>query len=379
MNSLNNKNIKFDFIKRTKTYTDFKKIKEIEGGRIILLYYNLFEIYDLKTNKKICTIEGNFEEEKNPRYYDYMFNDLIELKNKNIILWSCGKIFYYKKNDKKYNLVQTINEVKQQKNNIGMYQIGYVEEYDLYNIVELDNNIIASCNSIGLKIYNYIENEYKLINVIPMFLDIKNLIQIEKNNFLIIHHKIHSSGGCCADDNHEFALSLYDLESNKINKIFHHKTGISFLGRSNYNFNFFLINDNFIYQICNFPYDIDDIERYKNKNLKFESNFNIFNIKTKKNSLDLKTSFRLISYYKDNLIFAQDYQNLNICYFNNNNIFISIYKFNFNNSNLCILKNNDLISYGEKKHWEEIKKNDEVVSRYCGSADYYYDYYKCLA
>ena len=85
-----------------------------------------------------------------------MYNDLIELKNKNIILWSNGKIFYYKKIDKNYKLVQTINEVKQQKNHKGMYQIGYVEEYDLYNIVELDNNILISCNSIGLKIYNYI-------------------------------------------------------------------------------------------------------------------------------------------------------------------------------------------------------------------------------
>ena len=378
MNSLNNKNLKFDFIRREKTNTDFEKIKEIEGGRIVILYYKFFEIFDLKTNKKICTIKENFEEEYT-RYYDNMYDDLIELKNKNIIAWSRGKIFYYKKIDNNYKLVQTINEVKQQKNNVGIYQIGYVEEYDLYNIVELDNNTLVSCNSIGLKIYNYIENEYKLVKVISMFLDTENLIQIEKNNFLIIHHKIHSSGSCSPEDSHEFALSLYDLESNKNNKIFHQETDIDYFGGSNYNFNSFLINDNFIYQICDFPYNNDDIEKYNSKNLIFKSNFNIFNIKTKKNILNLKTGFRLISYYKDDLIFAQDYQNLNICYLDNNNTFISIYKFNFNNSNLCILKNKDLIVFGEKKHWEEIKENGVVVSRYCGSADYYFDYYKYLA
>ena len=128
MNSLNNKNLNFDFITRKKTYTNFQKIKEIEGGRIIILYYKFFEIFDLKTNKKICTIKENFEEEYT-RYYDNMYDDLIELKNKNIIAWSRGKIFYYKKIDNNYKLVQTINEVKQQKNNVGIYQIGYVEEY----------------------------------------------------------------------------------------------------------------------------------------------------------------------------------------------------------------------------------------------------------
>ena len=72
-----------------------------------------------------------------------------------------------------------------------------------------------------------------------MFLDTENLIQIEKKNFLIIHHKIHSSSGCSPENSHEFALSLYDLESNKNNKIFHQETDIDYFGGSNYNFNSF--------------------------------------------------------------------------------------------------------------------------------------------
>ena len=58
--------------------------------------------------------------------------------------------------------------------------------------------------------------------------------------------------------------------------------------------------------------------------------------------MNLKTSFCLISPFKDDLIFAQDYESLNICRFKSN-AFTSIYKFNFNNSNFYILKNNNLI------------------------------------
>ena len=64
--------------------------------------------------------------------------------------------------------------------------------------------------------------------------------------------------------------------------------------------------------------------------------------------MNLKTPFRLISYYKDNLVFAKDYESLKVCNFENNT-FTEVYKFNFNNSNLCILKNHDFIVLTEKK------------------------------
>ena len=89
-------------------------------------------------------------------------------------------------------------------------------------------------------------------------------------------------------------------------------------------------------------------------------NFNVYNIKTGKNNLNLDISFRLICHFKDNLVFAQDYQNLYVCNFNGT-AFNSIYKFDFNNSKLCILKNNDLIIFGEY-----------------GNSIYYYNHYQYL-
>ena len=68
-----------------------------------------------------------------------------------------------------------------------MGQIGYITIYDLYNIIESDNNILLSCNSVGIKFYNFINNEYKLNKVISM-LNVRNIIQINPKNSLVIHH-----------------------------------------------------------------------------------------------------------------------------------------------------------------------------------------------
>ena len=351
INEINNekKHIEFKLKNSSVAGEYLRKIKEINDGNLLLLFDHSFIVLDAKTRKIICKIEG-ISDDEGVRYYDNIFYDLIELKNNNdLILWSSGKIFYYKKSDNKYELSQVINEVKQQKNVVNMYQIGYVEEYDLYNLVEFENNIIISCNSIGIKIYNYIDKEYKLEKVIPMFLDVENIIKIKDNNFLVIHHYIYNSGGCMPDTYHEMALSLFDLKSNQKDVIFKQETPRSRTFRINYRFNYFLIEDNFIYQICDFPSDYDleyYKERYEDKKKELSFNFNVYNIKTGKNNLNLDISFRLICHFKDNLVFAQDYQNLYVCIFNDS-AFNSIYKFDFNNSKLCILKNNDLIIFGE--------------------------------
>ena len=94
-----------------------------------------------------------------------------------------------------------------------------------------------------------------------------------------------------------------------------------------------------MYQISDFNFG----NEYINKEL--ELNYNIFNIKTNENNFNLKTCFRLMSYYKDDLFSAQNYSNLFICFLNNNT-FISIYKFDFNFS---VLRNNEFIFYGRKK------------------------------
>ena len=190
---------------------DIKKIKQIEDGRILMLYHQLFEIIDIKTKKLICRTLLQLEENENKNRYDNVFDDFIELKKKDLILWSNGKIFYYNKIENNYKLSQVINELSQQKNFSQVTQNGYVALYDLYNIIELDDNTIISCNSIGIKLYNYTNKEYKLIKVIPIVFGVKNLIQIKDNNYLVIHHCTHDSRSCLPDTYHEFVLSLFDF------------------------------------------------------------------------------------------------------------------------------------------------------------------------
>ena len=104
--------------------------------------------------------------------------------------------------------------------------------------------------------------------------------------------------------------------------------------------------------------------------------YNLFDVKTQKNILNLKTSFRLISHYKNNLVFAQDYLNLHVCCLQDN-IFTSVYKFDFNNSKICVLKSGDLIVLGETQY--EIKEKGEDGNDF--SYHYtikFFDYYKRL-
>ena len=358
-------NFNFQMMFKSYIYRDINKIKEIEGGRILFLYDDFFIITNLKTKKQICLIKGNFKRE-HPRYYDTIFYDFIELKNRDLIIWSRGKIFHYKKSGDNYEIKQVINELEQQYNQKKICQIGRVPIYSLYNVIEFENNVILSCNSVGIKVYNFIDNEYKLVKVIPMFLDVENVIKIKDNNYLIVHHVTHTSGTCIPDTYHEFALSLFDWKSNQITKkIFYHETESDNWGGTHYRFNYFLLRNNFIYQIFDFPYDLEYVQRLKNSNHSVSATYNIYNIINGNNIKNIKTSFRLIAPFKDNLLFAQDYESLKICCFENNT-FTSVYQFNFNILNLCILKNYDLIIYGGKKFLD------------CIGSEYDYSHYKYL-
>ena len=86
-----NFNFQIVFESHSKSYVN--KIKEIEGGRILLLYDDFFVILNLKSKKQIGLIKVNFERE-NTRYYNTIFYDFIELKNRDLIIWSRKKILH---------------------------------------------------------------------------------------------------------------------------------------------------------------------------------------------------------------------------------------------------------------------------------------------
>ena len=122
--------INFQSIYMGNIFRDVLKIKQIEDGRILVLYREFFEIIENKTKKRICKIILKLEEKSGTRYYDNMFADFIELKNKDLVLWSSEKIFYYDKIENNYKLCQIINELKQQANRTVINRTK-IELYDL--------------------------------------------------------------------------------------------------------------------------------------------------------------------------------------------------------------------------------------------------------
>ena len=51
LNNKNNQNINFEFMGRVKINEYIKKLKEIEVNKILILYENYFEVFDIKTRK----------------------------------------------------------------------------------------------------------------------------------------------------------------------------------------------------------------------------------------------------------------------------------------------------------------------------------------
>ena len=399
-----NFNIKFEFINRRNLDERPIALKELREKKLLILFREKFQIINLKKSnqiyeKKECfneNLKKNIEDERQKsqkpfdekllssksfdekeellmnhykdlsnldrklrqkypesiRFDDNYFKDFIELKNKDLIIWSKGKIFYYKKDKNTYKLSQIIYEVIQQENKTEITQIGEIPIYNLNNVIELENNNLLSCNSIGIKIYNKKKNEYKLIDKIAMKIDVENFIKINSDIALITHHYEYNSHTCEPVTYHILGISLYNLKTKNINSIYYKKTNIN---RFN-SFNYFLLKNYFFYQV----YELGEEKKY-----------NIYNIKTEKNQLDIQTNFVIISHYKDYLILTKENKDyifnnddiFHVCSFKNNAL-ESIYKFK-NYMNIYTLKNKDLVLIGIN----ESKYNNL----------FYYDYYKYLA
>ncbi len=104
INTTQNKiSISFELMRRTRIRDNIGKIKQISESRILILYEEFFEVYNIKTGQLISTTKENLESDY-PRFYDNYYDDFIELKNKDLILWSRGKIFHYKKTGNNYKL-----------------------------------------------------------------------------------------------------------------------------------------------------------------------------------------------------------------------------------------------------------------------------------
>ena len=220
---------------------EINNLHELSNQRIAVYdyYSKKLQIYSLKTGKYMTEIESE------------IINDITESKNKDLIICSSKKIYFYKLlPNKHYELYQNIDESKQgtfKKTNSD------VEEYfNLYSVYELMNGNLISCSSNGIKIYKKnLDNSYNLSFIKQIDSPIRNVIEIKNNLLFLLGHK--SLG--------EYNLKIYkyDIEKNELTLL--NNSSVYDIERNKrflLNFSYVIINNHLIIRY-GFNLDIYDI------------------------------------------------------------------------------------------------------------------------
>jgi len=340
------------------------KINELSNNRIGIIFNDYLVIYSSYKFKEIYRIKpfhdfekykieppsefnsGTWDNFLNVKSYrDSKLNNFLELKNKDLIILSEQKIFYYKllkKNSSLYIIHQIINEFNQGANliiNTGMDGMNNYDEdriiyehYCLNSVCELMNGNLVSGNSFGLKLYNKINDNYNLISKQKM-LSIDDIIEFDVNKLILIQSKKFSNGKLLLpfenpmmSFKYALSISIYNIKENKSTILIPETTNIRqyFFDKRK---NFFVLYYN-------------KIDIYDNKKIELIHSINHINIEFLSNYLNEYYIVRDLNCYKIEIYSFKD------------NKFIMICDFPFQKENIkgiIKLKNNNLIMYSEKQ------------------------------
>ena len=365
-------------------FNEIYAVKEISNHRIGIIFERYLLIYSSYTFKQIFSIfpyedlkaykneneskkdlnlsENNFD----PYGYkycdkqnDYRLHNFVELRNKDLIIWSDNNIFCYKlskRNNESYVIHQIINEYNQGANSFSDGYWGRFEYYDLNSVNELMNGNLVSCNSFGLKFYKKEKDNYNLISKIKM-LTVEYMIEYEENKLFLLQRKYNPSGSCTKPGSDTYSISIYDIKNNEIIKInkeerirryFHDsESKINFMNKGKYLFVIY----GFKFYIYNIKESMKLAQSYQ---IKEKSSFYYDDDEKEKNS-EIKKEYymKLLSNYLNEYFIARDL----------NSYTIKIYSFKDDKISVCNdfpfqkedirgiikLKNNNLIMYSEKQ------------------------------
>ena len=197
-------------------------IKELSNNRIGILFEQSLLIYSSHTFKQIYCIKPfedlkNYKDkssisEKNSDVNEYLNSDrwnelinFVELKNKDLIIWSHKSFFYYRlsKNiNKLYYIHQIISLLNEKTDN---------KFVSLYSVNELMNGSLVSCSNLGLKFYNKINDNFIFISENPIE-SVKNIFEFAENQLILFQEKIINFGWCGNAAREYLFLSLYDIK-----------------------------------------------------------------------------------------------------------------------------------------------------------------------
>ena len=309
-------------------------IKEISNNNIGILYdNNTLSIYNTNTFKKINTIKFVIpepkEEKENKNDYSYerdrkeIVYNFIVLKNHDLVFWTLKRIFIYKLSEKEheYKLYQTIDESMEKSEPDDHFSFHSYRKYysrndcTINSVYELNNGNLITCKTNCIKFYSKnSENEnYTLLSKVNTDVEVNDLIEIKPNKLFLLQ-KDYESGGFCSQTYyciHTYALSFYDMETNKLTKINKFQKEVSL----KYNDMKYFKNDKYLFiQYGWFKFDIFDI----NDNLQsINKNNEIIGIETikeyynffRERTYDIINREMLIVFlchYTDDLFFAKD-------------------------------------------------------------------------
>ena len=220
------------------------ELHKLSNERIGILTIHSFSIYSSNTLENIFNINVNELREslkKNDKIYDeFYLKDFIELKNKNLILYSNKFIFHYKYEKGKYKLNNFEDELKKKEDNVNINilpndRIGILQKdclliyslndfkklYTIKNKIKVNKNEDKYCKNqnyyytdfIELTNTNIIIFSQKIIQYYQLEKGQYKLYNSEDKNNIIAKHKL-SNGrfGILTDNNSLIIYSLNNFE-----------------------------------------------------------------------------------------------------------------------------------------------------------------------
>ena len=345
-------NLNINFHKR------INAIKELSNKRIGIIFEYYLLIYSSHTFKQIYCIKPYDDlQEFNNRLAkesdsdkiiqkEYGLKNFVELRNKDLIIWSYSKIFYYKLS-KNINELYTIHQIIDDLNQGYNY---FCSWYNIHSVNELMNGSLVSCNSTGLKYYKK-ENDNYIFIFQKMMLEVENMIEFEENKLFLLQRE-YDKGACFDYASDTYSLSIYDIKNNEIIEINQKET----IKRNDSNYNEdkrinFIIKGKYLFvkydnkfNIYNIKENMKLVQRSKNNMTK-----NMFYFHYEKNEYNIK----LLSDYINEYFIVKDLNTDTIKIYSFKDEEISFYTvFPFQQKEIegiIKLKNNNLIMYSEKQ------------------------------
>ena len=234
----------------------FTHINVLQNNRIGIISYNSLIIYSLFTFREISRIIPELLKKENLDLTQnaYYLKNFIELKNKDLVLWTSRITLFYSLSGKNYKLYQTIDGSDRDKLNEEQNNYSRLSYFYFTNINETENGDLVLCSYIGIKLYTKNKDQYNFKYYYSSEYDLQNALRIKSNRLILFQSEQKVFDFLDADT--FFKISIFNT-SNQYEKTL---TRYSVHNDLSDYFNF-LINGNNLFVIYSKKLEIYDLEK----------------------------------------------------------------------------------------------------------------------